>query len=227
MKTVVGVDGARSGWVSVQLRDGRFRSARYDATLADVLAASEKADAVAIDLPMGLAKGPRDADTEGRELLGKRRSSLFPMPPLELAGSSYDEARKRWRDRPGSGYSKHTWAIVEKVLASAELIPRADPRGKRIIEVHPELSFLEMNNGTPLSTRKWTWNGHVERRWLLARHGIVVVDDVGDLGDATPDDVLDAAAAAWTAHRFSFGIATPVPRKATQFDGKRPICIWR
>jgi predicted RNase H-like nuclease len=227
MASVVGVDGARSGWVSVQLLDGRFAAARYDTTLFDLLAATSDASVIAIDLPIGLADTRRDADLEGRRLLGPRRSSLFPMPPRELAGLSYDEARRRWGDEPGSGYSKQTWAIVNKVVAAAELIRDADSAGERIIEVHPELSFLAMNGGVPLATRKWTWNGHVQRRWLLARHAIVLPDDVGDLGDAAPDDVLDAAAAAWSADRFSVGIARAVPETPTQLDGNRPICIWR
>lgn len=227
MGRVVGVDGARSGWVSVRLRDGRFERADYEAGLAGVLADNSEADVIGIDLPIGLADRRREADLEGRRLLGARRSSLFPMPPMDVATLSYDEARRGWRDQPGSGYSRQTWAIVAKVVAAADLLRDEDAAGERIIEVHPELSFLEMNGGAPLATRKWTWNGHVERRWLLARHGIVLPDELGDLVDAAPDDVLDAAAAAWSARRFSAGLATSVPETPTQFDGRRPICIWR
>jgi hypothetical protein len=44
---------------------------------------------------------------------------------------------------------------------------------------------------------------------------------------ASPDDVLDAFAAAWTADRFRRGEAVAVPESAGQRDGLRIIRIWR
>ena len=52
------------------------------------------------------------------------------------------------------------------------------------------------------------------RRTLLARHGIQLPDHLGDAGEAGPDDVLDAAAAAWSAQRIATGHASRLPTQA-------------
>ena len=69
-------------------------------------------------------------------------------------------------------------------------------------EVHPEVSFAAMN-GQPLEHSKISWAGCIARRELLAEHGIHLPDQLGDAGKARLDDVLDAAAAAWSAHRIA------------------------
>lgn len=205
---------------------GHPHSAKYFATTSELLAGTASAMVVAIDVPIGLASGKREADLAGRQLLGPRRSSLFPMPPRELARLEYAEAQARWQGKPGAGFSKQSWAIVAKVVKAADPIRRADPFGARIIEVHPELSFMAMA-GTPMTYPKRTWNGYQERLTVLASHGLSVPDHLGDLGPASPDDVLDAFAAAWTADRFSRDEAVSVPELPTQLDGDRPIQIWR
>ena len=50
--------------------------------------------------------------------------------------------------------------------------------------------------------------------------------DLGDLGQISPDDVLDAFAAAWTADRFGRDDAVSVPELPTQKDDDRLIRIW-
>jgi hypothetical protein len=50
------------------------------------------------------------------------------------------------------------------------------------------------------------------RRLLADTAGIVLPDDLGPAGRAAAvDDVLDAAAAAWTARRVAHGQARPLP----------------
>ncbi|MFI6764988.1 DUF429 domain-containing protein [Streptomyces sp. NPDC050355] len=51
-------------------------------------------------------------------------------------------------------------------------------------------------------------------------------DDLGDAGRTPPDDVLDAAAAAWTAHRIACGRARSVPNPPERDAGGRPVAIW-
>ena len=56
--------------------------------------------------------------------------------------------------------------------------------------------------GEHLDYSKKTWNGQMERRALLAAQGIELPDQLDELaGKAPVDDLLDAAAAAWTAWR--------------------------
>ena len=46
----------------------------------------------------------------------------------------------------------------------------------------------------------------MQRRSLLAQQGITIPDELGgDAGLMPADDILDAAAAAWTAHRYETG----------------------
>jgi hypothetical protein len=46
----------------------------------------------------------------------------------------------------------------------------------------------------------------MHRRALLARHGIVLPDEItGAVGGIAVDDILDAAAAAWSALRYARG----------------------
>jgi len=227
MSMVIGVDGAKDGWAAIGLRDGKLDSASYHATLAALVGAHPDAAVIAIDLPIGLADGPREADLAARRLLGPRRSSLFPMPPRTTAHLPYEEARVLWRGSDGSGFSKQTWAVVSKVLAEENLIRETDRFGDRIIEVHPELSFMEMAQGRPMAYSKRTWNGHQERLRSLEAVGFSVASDLGDLGKASPDDVLDAFAAAWTAARFQRRQARCVPEAPIQSDGERLIRIWR
>ncbi len=96
---------------------------------------------------------------------------------------------------------------------------------RRLIEVHPELSFRAMAGGQLLPPKK-SWNGASDRRSLLEGAGIRLPRDLGPPGlEAAVDDVLDAAAAAWTAHRFALGMAEclhPVVRPR----GRRDITIW-
>ncbi|MBV9141601.1 MAG: DUF429 domain-containing protein [Pseudonocardiales bacterium] len=75
------------------------------------------------------------------------------------------------------------------------------------------MSFAAMN-GQPLAHRKTSWTGQMTRRTLLARHGIQLPDHLGDAGEAGPDDVLDAAAAAWSAQRIATGHASRLPTQA-------------
>jgi predicted RNase H-like nuclease len=96
----------------------------------------------------------------------------------------------------------------------------------RVVEAHPELSFAAMA-GAPLRSRKITWAGAVQRRALLAQAGILLDGDLGLAGEqAGVDDVLDAAAAAWTARRVSQGVARCLPSPPEVFSDGIPAAIW-
>jgi predicted RNase H-like nuclease len=78
----------------------------------------------------------------------------------------------------------------------------------------------------PLHQPKSTWVGIALRRHLMERKGIEVPLDIGQAGEAGVSDVLDAAAAAWSADRVARGIARSLPDdpEAGQ-DGHTPA-IW-
>ena len=99
------------------------------------------------------------------------------------------------------------------------------PADTLVCEVHPELSFAEMA-GEVLAERKTTWAGAMRRRALLAAHGLTLPDDLGSAGrEAKVDDVLDAAAVAWTARRIAGGRARTFPDPPEILDG-RTVAVW-
>lgn len=194
------------------------------ADFAGLMAAEIDAQSIAVDIPIGLAEDSfRDCDLAARARLRGRASSLFLMPPAAafLDCSTYETALQRCREMTDSGISKQAFALRAKILdVDAHAL---DPR---VHEVHPEVSFLEMNEHQHLP-RKKSWAGMTARRTLLARNGIDLPDDLGPAGAVPPDDILDAAAAAWSAARISRGVATRLPTEDTQLDRRgRPIAIW-
>lgn len=219
---VAGVDGYPKGWVAVVLEGGRFRSAHVGRRLADIVDELATASAIGVDIPIGLPEhGPRPADRLARARLGPRWRSVFLAPPravLEMA--DHAGARRMSVELEGRSIPAQAYALRAKVF-EADAIARDDAR---IHEVHPELSFAEMG-GRPLAPKS-TWTGLLERRRLLAEHGIVVPDGLGAAGAAGPDDVLDAAAAAWSAHRIAMGRAESLPPDPTPGPDGHAAAIW-
>jgi predicted RNase H-like nuclease len=219
----VGVDGCSGGWVAVALRNGAFESAFTSPHVTEILANYEGVKAVGIDIPIGLEPGRfRRVDAAAKKLLGRRGSTLFETPPLEvLAHEDFRAALAVCRKLTGKGFSKQSHALRARILEVGALA-KAD---RRLIEVHPELSFRAMAGGQLLPPKK-SWNGASGRRALLEGAGVRLPRDLGPPGlEAAVDDVLDAAAAAWTAHRFALGTAEclhPVVRAR----GRREITIW-
>jgi predicted RNase H-like nuclease len=205
---VVGVDGTKGGWVAVTLENGRFAS---DHVLQVETSFEElgDVDVVAIDVPIGF--GPRDADVAAREFLKGAASTVFSTPSRELLERPFG---------PGLGISAQAHALGPRILHVTRLA-ETDPR---IHEVHPEVSFRAMNGGRPLRYRKKSGGGALERIALLNREGINLTPLTAAWA-APLDDVVDAAAAAWSAQRIARGEARSLPDMPDSMDG-RPVAIW-
>ena len=81
--------------------------------------------------------------------------------------------------------------------------------------------------GTLPSASKKTWVGASERQAALAEQGIKLgAIDVPVESRAAVDDVLDAAAAAWSARRVLMGHAVSLPAGADPADPRRSPAIW-
>jgi predicted RNase H-like nuclease len=160
-------------------------------------------------------RGPRDCDVEARRRLGARRSSVFsaPIRPV-LAATSHAEASRVRRRAEGKGMSVQAWAIVPKVVEVDRFL-RADRRARAVVrEVHPEVSFLFLNGGRPMSLPKRRADGRAERVSALRRWCGREIDRGlaarGKLG-CQPDDVVDAFVALWTAERIARAAAVSIP----------------
>jgi predicted RNase H-like nuclease len=218
----LGVDAAgRHGWIGVVIDASGFVGA-WLGSLRDLIAWAEPIGTVGVDIPLGHGLGDvRRADLEARRFVGPRRSSVFAAPPAEaLRATSYAEANADLAARGASMLSRQAWALIPKMLEAAELA-RQD---ERVFEVHPEVSFCELN-GKPLPWAKKSWNGLLLRRRLLAGTGVSIPDVVPDIGGCAADDVVDAAVAAWSAARISAGIARTLPDPPEECDGRR-VAIW-
>jgi predicted RNase H-like nuclease len=214
---VTGVDACRGGWVGVSLTDGTVSEVRAGASLGLVI--SGRLDAVGIDMPLGLlAAGWREADLQARLLLGPRRSSVFAIPPRAVwMQADYAAASRRCRELTGKGFSVQAWNLRPKLLEANEFRTAS---GYPLFEVHPELAFAALAGG-PLADSKHTAPGREVRRELLAAAGILVPGVAG----VPLADLLDAAAAAWSAHRIATGQAATIPDPPGRDDAGRDIAI--
>jgi predicted RNase H-like nuclease len=225
VSTVLGVDGWKNGWVGIELRDGRYVAAHVGDTLRDLVAGTPDALVIGVDIPLGLLDSEvRASDRAAQRRLGARSSSLFVMPPRPVFDApDHAAATAAARALTGAGISIQTWGLRRKFLEAEAL---HDETRSPLYEVHPELSFQEMGL---LATdgRKKSWRGQRARLRILAGHGIDLPEDLGPVVAAVPaDDVLDAAAAAWSAHRIAIGAAFSLP-DPPQLDARgRRLAIW-
>jgi predicted RNase H-like nuclease len=209
---VAGVDGARGGWVVVTVAaaaEGDEADVRFVSDLHGLLQQidTRAVAAAAIDIPIGLAqREPRQADIETRQLLGPRRSSVFPAPVrTALDASTYEEACILSRRACGKAISKQLFNILPKIREVDRLVtPR---RQERLFEMCPELS-LTVLAGAPMAFAKTTPEGRAERVQALAAvfgHEQIDRHVRQPPKGARSDDVLDAFAGAWTARRHARG----------------------
>ncbi len=230
---VAGVDAAKGGWVMATTATTPGSPVAFSVwpSFADVWAEarSQRLVAVGVDMPIGLpGQDLRRSDIEARELLGPRRSSLFWTPPLgALDAADHAEANRLSREGTSRGLSIQAFHLLPKVrevravLTPDDLAPHAKPQAA---EVHPETSFAVLA-GEPMSVSKRQLAGQAERMAALA-------PEFDNLGTAPPtlpgtslDDLLDAAAAAWTARRMASGVALILGQGELDATGY-PMAIW-
>lgn len=224
---VLGADACPAGWVGIALSAGGVQ-AYVHAEIAGLVAlasADGELAAVGIDIPIGLADtGLRQADVLARKAAGPRWASVF-MTPVRPALSEPDhlQASALNRQLAGSGISRQAFNLRDKILQVDRWLPTAPCS---VVEVHPELCFAEMA-GAGLADSKSTWAGAATRHQLLAAQAIELSGDLG-LGrqQVGVDDVLDAAAVAWTARRFAAGAARCLPSEPERFSDQIDCAIW-
>lgn len=214
-----GVDGCRAGWIVVE-----HERAWVVPRFGEVVASVPSDTVIGIDIPIGLLEehvpGGRACDRAARRRLAPgRSSSVFSAPPRAALGvRSLPEARAG-----GFPMNLQTLNILAKV---ADVDAAMDPvLQRRVHEVHPELAFVALAGGVPLTHSKRRAAGRTERRALLDRNGITIP---GLPHGAATDDLLDACAAGWSASRIERGTAVRVPEHGPMLDahGLRMEICW-
>ena len=134
-----------------------------------------------------------------------RASSVFPTPPrASLEARTFAEANEIARTISGKGISQQAFALGKKILevhAFAEV-------DERVIEMHPEV----LSGSWPVrcSPSRSTPTRVLERpAWRSSSSAGIVLP--GAVPGVPEVDLLDAAAGAWTAARYSRGDAQAFP----------------
>jgi predicted RNase H-like nuclease len=202
---VAGVDGCRAGWVAFKVE---LPSLATSVDLVDLpkLLSSRPTDllCLAIDIPIGLLDCSRACDKAARKLLGQARgTSVFAAPcRAALSATIHTAASQINREKTGRGLSQQAFGIIPKIKQVDDAIT---PECQQwAFEVHPEVCFWALNQRRPMAHNKKTKDGATER---IAALRPVFPEIERHLANRPPrvgaDDLLDAAAAAWTALRMN------------------------
>jgi predicted RNase H-like nuclease len=243
---LAGVDGCRSGWVAAFVRpaadEGRICVFEH---FAEILSALESPAIVAVDVPIGLldhSYGGRKADNLVRQLLTKRRSSVFPVPSRKAifaAPGPYADSQSRRHayqrtcsvaastSTPPRRISIFTFGILEKIREVDIVLRGNSAAARRVFETHPEFVFQGLNRGEAIAEPKTNDTGLRLRRKLLVKAGLpaAIVNGPTPRG-AKPDDLLDALACAATARKLHAGTALPFPDPPGRDTFGLPVAIW-
>jgi predicted RNase H-like nuclease len=223
--TVAGVDGCRQGWV-VAVADAEHSLIvdLFDApSFEDVVALLDcGVTNIAVDMPIGLPEsGPRACDIAARQLLGPRRTTVFPAPPRPILHErDYQTALAHKRTIDGTGLSKQSFHLLPKI---AEIDAAISPAIQhRIVECHPELAF-QRRHGRPLAS-KHEAQGLEQRRALMGD----LLDDqpIPRLRGTAAHDVLDAMALTFTARALLHDDAERLGDGALDARGLVMEIVW-
>lgn len=205
---VLGADGGKGGGWAVAMIDGEGElSWHWAADTASLLELADEydADAVALDVPIGLPAlgGRRTCDALSRVRLGARSSSVFSAPPREvIACGSYAEARP-----VAPSLSAQAFGLVPRIReVDTALRARGPQVHERVVECHPEVAFAAMAAGRVALAPKKSAAGALQRIALL-EEALDAPLRTDPPALATLDDALDAAACALVAHRWARGEA--------------------
>jgi predicted RNase H-like nuclease len=181
-------------------------------TLVELLDYKPAYQIVALFAPIGLLDQPvvggRSCDRQARRLLGWPRSGAIVSPPVRsaLAASSHEEAV----EANGGHLGIVAWQLFKKM---AEVDAAMEPYWQRtVFEVHPELSFFQLNDDRPVRFSKHARAGLDERAALLRKRlpGIERVLDAS-LRGVKVSHLVDAAACLWTARRIASRAVARLP----------------
>jgi predicted RNase H-like nuclease len=196
--------------------------------------ADHDADApLAVDIPIGVRAhgGARRCDDDARTRLRRSAATVFSPPGRYLlAARDYAEVRHRVDERrarakdPVSvpGVSAQSAALIPRIKDVDDYLRKTRRRlGGHVFEVHPELCFLRMNEGQPLAAKS-SARGQL-RRLELVRNEFPSIDDaIAECEWARHGsliDILDAAAALWTALRRARGDSLEILGRGDHLGG--------
>lgn len=219
-ETLAGIVPCRPGWlvVSAKLQGVTIapQAPEIFAKFVEVLDYRPAFSAMTIQLPLGLPssrrRGGRRCDRDARALLKWPRASAIASPP------TWQDVRT-WHDNPSvrRGLSAVTRSLMPKINEVYEHLGNYHQR--TLFEVHPELSFYQLNGDRPLLYSKHVEPGRQER-WNLLAAKVPGIERILEAPPARIDiaRLLDAAACLWTARRVFARAVTRQPEQAEWDD---------
>jgi predicted RNase H-like nuclease len=210
---IAGVEPCPGGWLVVGARLQGISAFPTEPEVfpafADILDYRPSFDVLAVhchlSFPEEETPGGRTCDRLARELLGWPRSGTITSPPsrrLLTTGDLNQRARKGLS--PISAQMLHRYAEVAE-----EMQPY---RQRQVFEVHPELSFFQLNDDKPMLHAKETPEGVLERTTLVEARipGIHAVLEAR-LPSVELRHLLDASADMVTARRIAARAVDRIP----------------
>ena len=216
----VGVDGCTDGWIGIGLGENDCVKVKVCREFADLMACFEDACVILVDMPIGLRKGGamkyRRCDNEARNLLLKRKNSVFQTPSRRFV----TEVMKNqcWNQTDANNWlmenfqgkkikkiSAQAFGTIRKIGEVDEFLKNRGAGSPK--KAHPEVCFWALNRERPMSAHKSEAFGFWERFRMLrccvgnidAVFNKVPIRKKGEKTKVATDDVLDALALAITA----------------------------
>ncbi|HLX88925.1 MAG TPA: DUF429 domain-containing protein [Acidimicrobiales bacterium] len=206
-QVLAGVVPCSSGWLAATAKLQGITISPEEPTvhkrIIDILDYKPAFSVIALACPVGLLDKPtpkgRHCERDARKMLGRPRSSAIASAPIRgaLSEQTFESAQLA----NGGHLSVITWRQFARI---AEVDENLAPYWQRtVFEVHPELSFFQLNNDQPVKFPKRTEAGRDERRSILKARfpGVERVLDARP-GRVTREQLIDAAACLWTARRI-------------------------
>jgi predicted RNase H-like nuclease len=187
-------------------------------TLIEILDYRPAFSVIGLAVPVGLLDEPRpggrSCDREARHVLGRPRSAAVISAPSRADLAAIGAGT------PGA--ASHVSVIVRQLAARYREADEAlSPYWQRtVFEVHPELSYHQINEDRPMHWPKHSAEGMVERQELLVRRfqGVTTILETKVKG-ANIAHLADAAAALWTARRVAARAVIRIP-EMPEWDSK-------
>jgi len=218
MKDIFGIDGCRFGWVVAEEKTKGHLSIQLIESLNYLESVISKKAIAGIDIPLAIhKKGFRMADAEARVLLKSRASTIFSAPAKEtLLSDNYNDACAINESICGKKISKQSWFLFSKIKEARTIFCQAHKKIK-LYEVHPELSFMAMNDMRVIELGKKTDEGFKMRhklvKKLFSKFDFEQTRANFKRCDVADDDILDAIAVLWSTQKIVANIASYVPKK--------------
>lgn len=201
---VVGIDWMKPYWLAVEIH-GNEITIRKLAHISGINNHYLDADAVLIDIPVGLPECPEEdvhrPDREARAYLPTdRKPTIFPVPCRQAIHiPEYADASVENERILGRKLTSQSHAFSKMIRQVDDFLDR-DVRWKnRLVESHPEVAFQILNHGKGLQHSKHTEAGIAERTAVLQNYGIDPTPLMADFSPKQHEDVLDALCLALSA----------------------------